>query len=145
MLLLARNFKIMSCFLSVVAPGNVPDNNYSSASVIQSGFPRAKKKIFNRVWRRAAIQGKGETELKLARFQVAIAYCFFVISGRNTVLHDHSGGSVADRRKQAKEKPMCFAKCDLAGAQVPAIVYSATYTSMVKQLSGIFKDIAFTG
>lgn len=40
---------------------------------------------------------------------------------------------------------MCFAMCDLAGAQVPAIVYSATYTSMVKQLSGIFQDIAFTG
>lgn len=44
MLLLARNFKIMSCFLSAVAPGNVSDNNYSSASVIQSGFPRTKKK-----------------------------------------------------------------------------------------------------
>lgn len=84
-------------------------------------------------------------EGKLVRFQVAIAYRFFVISGRITVLHDHSEGSVADRRKQAEEKPMCLAMCDLAGAQVPAIVSSATYTSMVKHLSGIFKDMAFTG
>lgn len=49
MLLLARRFKIMSCFLSAVAPGNVPDNSYSSTSVIQSGFPRAKKKMLSGV------------------------------------------------------------------------------------------------
>lgn len=84
-------------------------------------------------------------ERKLVRFQVAVAYRFFVISGGITVLHDHSEGSVADRRKQAEEKPMCLAMCDLAGAQVPAIVNSATYTSMVKHLPGIFKDMAFTG
>lgn len=43
MLPLARHFKIMYCFLSVVATGNVPENSYSSTSVFQSGFPRVTK------------------------------------------------------------------------------------------------------
>lgn len=78
------------------------------------------------------------------RFQV-ICCCRLLLRVRITVLHDHSGRSVADRLKQANEKATHLIMCASARAVVPAVVYVVTYTSMAEESSAVFKEVVFKG